>query len=402
MTEKYDVVIIGAGPSAAGVINGIRETNKDLTIGAFGSESTPPLYRPDLSKGLWLEEGKKLEDSFLLGDDAGADLHLGVDVTAIDPAAHEITLESGTTVGYGSLVIAVGSDPLSLGVTTGPRIVTYREAADFATLRAAAVAGTHAVIIGGGYIGAELTSALVQNDVKVTMVMPEDHVQERMFPGELAAKVTQGFRDRGVEIIHGMFQEASADDDGARVTLQDGTEITGDVVVMGVGVKPQTDLAQAAGLDVDGGIVVDAHLRTSAPDVYAVGDVALYPDSLLGRRRVEHIDNAESMGKAAGRIIAGASEGYEHTPFFWSDLFDDGYEAIGELDAGLETLVDWNEDQSAAVVYYVGRDDLAGQVRGVLLWNTWDSVEKAEELMRQTQAEPLAQIADLRGRIAVG
>ncbi len=399
MAEKYDVVIIGAGPAAAGVINGIRETDAASTIGVFGAESTPPLYRPDLSKTLWLEAGKTLEDSYLLGDDASADLHLGVWVTSIDPGAHEITLESGNRVGYGKLVLATGSDPLRLGATTGPRILTYRSAADFQALRAVAAPGTHAVIIGGGYIGAELTSALIQNEVAVTMVMPEEHVQERMFPEELAAKITEKFRGRGAKIVQGMFDSVKADDGSATVTLKDGRELSGDVVVLGVGVRPRTGLAREAGIEVEGGIVVDEKLRTSAEDVYAVGDVAAYPDALLGQRRVEHIDNAETMGKSAGRVIAGEGGPYQHTPFFWSDLFDDGYEAIGELDARLETLVDWNEDESAAVVYYLGAGDLAGQVRGVLLWNTWDALPQAEKLIRQTKAAPVSSAEELRGRI---
>lgn len=397
--DNYDILIIGAGPAAAGVISGIRETDTTSTIGLFGAESTPPLYRPDLSKTLWLEEGKTLADSYLLGDEPGATLHLGVQVTAINTGAHTVTLEGGTDVGYGTLVLATGSGPLRLGASTGPRVVTYRSADDYETLHTAAIPGTHAVIIGGGYIGAEITSALVQNDVKVTMVMPEDYVQERMFPTELAQKVTAGFKERGVEIVKGFFQSATATDESATVSLKDGTQIEGDVAVLGVGVSPRADLAEAAGIEVDHGIVVDEALRTSAPDVYAVGDVAVYPDVLLGRRRVEHIDNAETMGTTAGQIIAGAQNAYTHTPFFWSDLFDDGYEAIGDLDASLETFVDWNDDETAAVIYYVGTGENAGQVRGVLLWNTWDSVDKAEELIRQTKDSPVASASDLKGRI---
>src|SRR5699024_8854720 len=169
-----------------------------------------------------------------------------------------------------------------------------------------------------------------------------------------------------------------------------------------LGVTPRTGLAEAAGVEVGGGIVVDERLRTSAQDVYAVGDVASYPDALLGRRRVEHIDNAETMGRVAGRILAGQDTRYDHTPYFWSDLFADGYEAIGELDASLDTVVDWNKEETAAVVYYVGREEHAGQVRGVLLWNTWDSVPKAEALIRETRDTPVTTLDDLRGRIAVG
>ena len=184
--------------------------------------------------------------------------------------------------------------------------------------------------------------------------------------------------------------------EGIGLQLEDGRALEGTGAVVGIGVLPDTALAERAGLTVDDGIIVDASLRTSAEDVYAAGDVASYPDALLGRRRVEHVDNAESMGRVAGRVMAGADETYTHTPFFWSDLFDDGYEAIGELSTRLETVEDFaDEDRSAGVVYYL--DD--GRVRGVLLWNTWDSVPAAQELIRRTAGEPVGNPGSLRGRI---
>src|SRR5690625_957158 len=399
MAVQYDVVIIGAGPAAANVVAGLRETNNTLTVAIFGAASTPPVYRPDLSKTLWLESGANLEDSYLLSPDADVDVHLGVEVKAIDPQAHHITLESGQEVSYGAVVIATGSQPVRLGADVGPRVLTYREVADYPALKTIAHPGAHAVIVGGGYIGAELTSAMVQNGLEVTMIMPEDYVQQRMFPQALAERVTKGFQERGVNIEHGFFHSVSATDSTASVALSDGRHISGDVVILGVGVHPRVDLATEAGIAVGGGIVMDERLHTSAPDVLAVGDVASYPDVLLGRRRVEHIDNAETMGIVAGRILAGQDLTYDHTPFFWSDLFEDGYEAIGELDSSLHTLVDWSDDGSAAVVYYVGRDSRAGQVRGVLLWNTWDSVPAAQALIERTATQPVASVEDLRGVI---
>src|SRR5690625_2449620 len=402
MAAEFDILIVGGGPAAAAVISGLRETEASARVGILAGADTPPVYRPDLSKGLWLEEGKTLEGSFLLSPDEATELRLGAQVTGLDPGAHTVTLDSGEQVGYGRLVLATGSAPVTLGAALGPRVLTYREASDYRALRAAAEPGTRAVVIGGGYIGAELASALTQNDVHVTMVMPERYVQERMFPAALAEKITDGFRSRGVDITRGEFASVRADDDGATVALADGTELSGQVVVLGVGVSPRTQLAEEACLTVDGGVVVDRYLRASAPDVYAVGDVARYPDPLLGPRRVEHIDNAESMGRAAGRILAGADAPYDYTPYFWSDLFDDGYEAIGELDSRLETFIDWNDEESAAVVYYLGSGERAGHVRGVLLWNTWDAVDRARAVIEETQRAPVASPEELRGRIEAG
>jgi len=219
-----------------------------------------------------------------------------------------------------------------------------------------------------------------------------------MFPRALAASLTKAFADRGVTVVHGSVASGGATGDGVTIRLDDGTEITADAAVIGVGVLPRTGLAEAAGLDVDNGITVDDHLRTSAPDVYAAGDVACYPDVLLGRRRVEHVDHAEKSGELAGRVMAGADETYDHTPFFWSDILDAGYEAVGETSSKLDMVEDWKDDQiGTGVVYYLK----AGHVRGVLLWNVWDRVDTARDLIQETSDEPVTDMASLRGRIAI-
>ena len=170
-------------------------------------------------------------------------------------------------------------------------------------------------------------------------------------------------------------------------------ELLVDGVVAGIGIEPNTALAQAAGLEVDNGIVVDALLRTSHPDIYAAGDVANFYNPPLGKRmRVEHEDNANTMGRQAGRNMAGDRPPYDHLPFFYSDLFDLGYEAVGELDARLEMVADWKEPFREGVLYYL-RD---GRVRGVLLWNVWGQVDAARRLI----AEPGPfQPEDLIGRL---
>jgi NADPH-dependent 2,4-dienoyl-CoA reductase/sulfur reductase-like enzyme len=191
-------------------------------------------------------------------------------------------------------------------------------------------------------------------------------------------------------------------DDGVTVTLEDGTELAADAVVVGVGVTPRTSLAEAAGLTVRDGIVVDEQLRASAADVFAAGDVARYPDARLGERRVEHANAAETQGKLAGRNMAGAGKPYRTTPFFWSDMYDYGYEAVGELDTRHTVVEDYatgddgTPDLTTGVVYYA---DDAGHVRGVLLWNVWDSVKLARELVARTASEPVADPATLRGAI---
>ena len=162
------------------------------------------------------------------------------------------------------------------------------------------------------------------------------------------------------------------------VTTGSGQEITADGVVAGLGILPNTELAAQAGLVLENGIVVDEFLRTSNPDIYAAGDVANFYSPLLEKRtRVEHEDNANTMGEMAGRNMAGESAAYHHQPFFYSDLFDLGYEAVGDLDSSLDIVEDWQEPYRKGVVYYLR----SGRVRGVLLWNTWGQVSAATELI---------------------
>lgn len=397
--KSYDYVIVGAGVAAASAVKGIRSEDTRGTIAVYGSEPDEPVYRPVLTKDLWLKNDETLEGSSLAGDlkdDDALDLVLDTTVTEIDTAAHVVRLADGSAVGYRKLLLATGAEPRVLGVDPGPRVVYYRTAADYRRLRAAAEKGSHVAVVGGGYIGSEIASALVQNGVDVTLVLDLEDVQELMFPRALAAHLTKAFDDHGVTIVHGSVKGGEEDDGGVRIRLDDDSHVVADAAVIGVGVLPRTGLAEAAGLEVDNGIVVDEHLRTSAEDVYAAGDVATYPDALLGRRRVEHVDHAEKSGELAGKAMAGAENTYDYTPFFWSDLFDYGYEAVGETSSRLDMVEDWKDGEiGTGVVYYLK----AGQVRGVLLWNVWDSVDKARELMAETAKEPVEDVEALRGRI---
>ena len=400
--QSYDYVIVGAGVAAASAVKGIRSQDGSGRIAVLGSEPDKPVYRPVLTKDLWLKDDETLEGSSLAGDldeDDAVDLVTDTTVTEIDPGAHVVRLADGSTVGYGKLLLATGAEPRVLAVDPGPRVIYYRTAADYQRLRAVATDGSHVAVIGGGYIGSEITSALVQNGVQVTLVLDLEDVQEQMFPRELAATLTKAFEDRGVTVVHGSVEGGQEEDGGVRIRLDDGTSITADAAVIGVGVIPRTGLAEAAGLDVDNGVVVDEHLRTSDADVYAAGDVASYPDALLGRRRVEHVDHAEKSGEHAGKVMAGADEAYDYTPFFWSDILDYGYEAVGETSSRLDMVEDWKDGEvGTGVVYYLK----SGQVRGVLLWNVWDSVDQARELIKETSGSPVPDPESLRGRIPLG
>ncbi|HOL38012.1 MAG TPA: FAD-dependent oxidoreductase, partial [Rubrivivax sp.] len=183
------------------------------------------------------------------------------------------------------------------------------------------------------------------------------------------------YREKGVDVRAGVTVNGVA---GAALELSDGSTLQADAVVAGLGITPNVELAQAAGLEVDNGIVVDAHLRSSDPDIHAAGDVASFPAAALGRRlRVEHENAAVTMGERAGRCMAGQDAPYDELPYFYSDLFDLGYEAVGTLDARLETVEQWVTPYREGVVYYLE----GARVRGALLWNTWDQVGAARALI---------------------
>jgi len=215
---------------------------------------------------------------------------------------------------------------------------------------------------------------------KVTMIFPGDGIGGNIFPHDLAQFLNDYYLQKGVDV---MTKDAvmNVQKEGPRFTVQTGSErlIEVDGVVAGVGIQTNVDLAKEAGLEVKDGIFVNEHLETSAPDVYAAGDVAnFFHEALETRTRVEHEDNAIQMGKLAGRNMAGAHESYTHVPMFYSDLFEFGYEAVGRLSSKMDIVSDWQEEPFKKGVFYYLEDE---RVRGVLLWNVKKQVDKARALL---------------------
>jgi NADPH-dependent 2,4-dienoyl-CoA reductase/sulfur reductase-like enzyme len=217
------------------------------------------------------------------------------------------------------------------------------------------------------------------NGKKVKMVYPGELIGERMFSRGLAEYVTNYYKDKGVELIPGeKVKDMTKQNDRFIVITESGKEIEGGHVIAGLGIQPDLKLAHSAGVKIENGILVDEHLSTNVKDIYSAGDAANFYNPLLDKRiRIEHADNASKMGKAAGRSMAGDEETYDYLPFFYSDLFDLGYEAIGDVDSKNEIYEDWQEQYKKGVIYYC-EDDL---VKGVLLWNVWNKVNDARELI---------------------
>jgi len=240
-----------------------------------------------------------------------------------------------------------------------------------------------------------MAAALTIVNKKVTLIVRNQAICYHIFPNDLAFFLNDFYRQKGVEVVTDE-SVASVQKEGDRIAVRTGSgrAFETDGVVAGIGIHPNLDLAKEAGLKIEDGIIVDEHLETSIPDIYAAGDEAnFFHVALEKRTRVQHEDNAVQMGKVAGRNMAGAGETYSHIPMFYSDLFELGYEAVGEMDSKMETIADWQEEPfKKGVIYYM--DD--GRVRGVLLWNVWDKVEAARALMMEKG--PFKE-KDLKGRI---
>ena len=389
--EHFKYFIVGGGMTADAAVSGIRSVDATGSIALVSTESDKPYDRPPLSKGLW--SGKTIDSIWRKTEEQNVALFLGRTITEIRPETKIAIDSEGLRYSWDKLLLATGSSPRRLPFGDD-QIIYFRTLADYRRLRSVTEKGERIAVIGGGFIGSEIAAALAKNGKKVTMIFPGPDIASRVFPSDLSKFVSALYQQKGVQMLPGSKVEGM-EQRGHELILRTNTrqEITVDGVVAGIGVEPRVKLAEGAGLKTGDGIVVDEFLRTTTPDIYAAGDVANFNSPALGKRlRVEHEDNANSMGKLAGRNMAGANEEYTHLPMFYSDLFELGYEAVGELDSRLETVVDWKEPNKEGVIYYLHE----GRVRGVLLWNVWEQVDAARALI--SEAGPF-RAENLKGRI---
>jgi NADPH-dependent 2,4-dienoyl-CoA reductase/sulfur reductase-like enzyme len=364
--------------TAAAAVGGIRELDPQGSIGLISAEPHRPYQRPPLTKGLW--KGKPLEKIYFQLEQQGAELFLGRQVESLEVASRRVWDDQGRAFTYERLLLATGGEPRQLPFGRD-QILYFRTLDHYHYLRERAGAGRRFAVIGGGFIGSELAAILATAGQRVTMVFPEQAIGARLFPTDLAAFLNEYYREKGVEVRAGeLVTGLERRDGGLSLLAQSGPEIAADEVVAGIGLRPNTTLAEAAGIEIADGILVDECLRTSQPDIYAAGDVANFYNPILDRRmRVEHEDNALTMGTLAGRNMAGAETPYHHLPCFYSRMFDLDYDAVGELDSETETYADWQEPYRKGVVYYLKE----GRVRGVLLWNIRGQLEAARRLIAQ-------------------
>ncbi|MGA2112169.1 MAG: FAD-dependent oxidoreductase [Anaerolineales bacterium] len=381
MTD-YKYLIVGGGIAADAAVRGIRELDPSGSIGMLSAEPDPPYDRPPLSKGLW--KGRPVEKIWRRTADLGVSLHLGRRAVSIERRNREVMDAQGETYRYERLLLATGGTPRRIA-SAGEGVIYFRTLQDYLALRQIAVPGRRLAVIGGGFIGSELAAAITLAGGRALMIFPEAHIGARVFPAELGAHLDEYYLEKGVELRRGCSLTA-IENVASRFRVRIRPEAEGgqeevhevDGVVAGIGIQPNVELAKQAGLDAGDGIVVDSYLRTTDPLIFAAGDVAAFWNPALGRRlRVEHEDNANTMGMAAGKAMAGQLEEYNHLPFFYSDLFDLGYEAVGELDPRLTVVMDWKDPWREGVIYYLQGE----RVRGVLLWNVWKQITAARKLI---------------------
>jgi 3-phenylpropionate/trans-cinnamate dioxygenase ferredoxin reductase component len=396
--KSYSYVIVGAGLAGASAVEGVRQVDRRGSILLLGGEEDLPYDRPPLSKQLWT--GGKTVAEIVLHDEAfykanAVDLRLGTQVTQIDAGAHTILDGRGNAFQYGRLLLATGGAPRRLNIPGGDLegISYYRTLHDYRELRGAAVAGKSVLVVGGGFIGSEMAASLRTNELAVTMIFPSSWLVSRVFPESLGRYLTEQYRAKGVEVLAGDVPLSIRRDGSVYVTrTRSGRELRTDLLVAGIGITPNISLAQSAGLSTGNGVVVNEFLQSSAPDIYAAGDIAQFPEAGFGPRRLEHWDNAVSQGRHAGRNMAGAREPFTYLPFFFSDLFEFGYEAVGDVDSRLEAIADWQEENKTGVIYYLND----GRVRGAMMCNLFGKVDAARELIQQPGHSTAA---DLRGAI---
>ncbi|MHB9027859.1 MAG: NAD(P)/FAD-dependent oxidoreductase [Candidatus Latescibacterota bacterium] len=391
MNNHYRYIIVGGGLAGASAIEGIREIDSKSPILLIGAETYLPYDRPPLTKKLWFGQ-KKVGDIFLhepgYYERNEVSLKSGVKAISIEAAQKTVWDDKENVYRFDKLLLATGGFPSTLPITGGdtPGIYYYRTLDDYCGLRYEAAEGKTATVIGGGFIGSEITAALTISKVQTTMIFPEPYLCFRVFPRDLGGTVQQRFREKGVEVLHGEKPAKISRERGKfMIRTEKDNQVISDILVVGIGIRPSVGLAGDAGLEVGNGIVVNQYLQTSHQDIYAAGDNALFPYQALGRQmRIEHWDNARAQGKAAGRNMAGAAESFTYMPYFFSDLFEFGYEAVGDVNSELETHADWQKEYDTGTVYYV----MNNKIRGAMMCNVWEKVDEARALIEQGESVP--------------
>jgi 3-phenylpropionate/trans-cinnamate dioxygenase ferredoxin reductase component len=412
MTTNGTHVIVGAGLAGAKAAEALRTEGFDGPLIMIGAEAERPYERPPLSKDYLL--GKADRDTIYVHPrdwyaEHDVELRLGTAVTSIDPAAHEVSVSDGSRVGYAKLLLATGSVPRRLPVPGADfgGVLSLRSVGDSDRIKAALRATSRVVVIGGGWIGLETAAAARAAGAEVTVLETAELPLLRVLGREVAEVFAALHRDNGVDLRCGV-QVAEITGSGGQadgVRLSDGSQIRADTVIVGVGITPSTQLAVAAGLEVDNGIRVDEQLRSFDRDIYAAGDVASAFHPRLGQHiRVEHWANALHQPQAAARAMLGQAVAYDRVPYFFTDQYDLGMEYSGYVEPGRYDEVIFRGDvgQRQFIAFWLGN---GGRVLAGMNVNVWDVNDGIQALIRAARPadpdalrDPLAPLESLAGR----
>lgn len=389
MSTPRDIVIVGGGLGGAKTAEALRTHGYQGTITLLAGEPHLPYERPPLSKG-YLAGDDGFEGAVVHPaewyDEQAVDLRTGTRATAIDPAAHEVHLADGTILGYGALVLATGSVPrrLPLPGADSTNVHTLRTREDSDALKATFGEGKSLVIIGGGWIGLEVAAAARRSGTDVTVIESAELPLLGVLGPELARVFADLHRENGVDLRVETSVEAITTEGGRAtgVRLTGGETLAADAIVVGVGAAPDISLAEAAGLAVEDGVLVDAALRTSDPDIFAVGDIANHDHPVLGRRiRVEHWATALNQPETVAAAVMDETDvRYAELPYFFSDQYDLGMEYIGSApkDSYEQVVIRGDLSTREFAAFWLDGDH---RILASMNVNVWDVVDEVKPLI---------------------
>ncbi|MGB0954669.1 MAG: NAD(P)/FAD-dependent oxidoreductase [Panacagrimonas sp.] len=378
LTASSSVVIVGAGQAAGETASELRKLGYEGRIRIFGEEAQPPYKRPPLSKA-YLAGAVQDEALFVMRGPQMEKFNIefvgNARVSAIDRAAKTISLENGASESYDKLVLATGGRARLLPIENAdaPNVFPLRTIADVQAIRPHCVEGKRLVIVGGGFIGLEVAAIALKLGLKVTVLEGLPRVLARVTVPQMSSFFERVHRQAGVDLRTGAQVSAFEGNPVTAVTLADGSRIEADFIVLGIGLTANVELAQACGLDVDNGIVVDEFTRTSDPDIHAAGDCTNHPSEFLGKRvRLESVQNAMEQGRAVARNLMGRDAPYKTVPWFWSDQYDLKLQMVGVSGEHDDMVIRGNpEAERSFAVFYLKQGRLIAA----------DAVSRPQEFM---------------------
>lgn len=397
---EYDYIVVGGGLAAGTAVKVIKKLDEESSVLLICREEHLPYERSPLSKDLWF--GTKTPDQLLINTDDfymdnSIDVLHGTEVLTLNTNKRILTDSRRNGFIYEKLLLATGATPKKLEIPGEDleEILYYRTLDDYAYVNDKISKGASVLIIGGGFIGTEMASVLCSKEAQVTILYNETHLMGHLFPEGLCNAIEESYTSKGIRLIKNDSPASFVKrDDGMIITTtNDGLSLESDIVIVGIGITPETKLAEIAGLAIEDGIRVDKKLQTSARNVYAAGDVACFP--YVGSkemRRVDHWDNTLHQGRIVGLNMLGKNMDYDYMPQFSSNLIDLNYEAVGDIDSSLEIFADWKVENNTGVLYYLKEN----RVRGVAVFNIADKMENARKLLRSGKN---IKIEDLKGAI---